>query len=85
MALYRDTNNKIHDDMDGMAAHLLPPGCILLGPQQAAQIQADIKAASDAAVLGQENFKALIRRRADALGNAGQHWEAIKLLKTIGE
>jgi predicted aminopeptidase len=34
---------------------------------------------------GDLNYKALIRRQADDLGNAGQYWEAIKLLKTIGE
>jgi hypothetical protein len=34
---------------------------------------------------GDLNYKALIRRQADDLGNASQYWEAIKLLKTIGE
>ena len=28
MALWKDTNNKVHDDMDGTALHLLPAGCV---------------------------------------------------------
>lgn len=28
MALYKDQQGNIHDDMDGTATHLLPPGCV---------------------------------------------------------
>jgi hypothetical protein len=85
MALHKDINNKIHDDMDGTAIHLLPQGCILINDAEVQVIRAAEKALADQAVLGELNYKALIRRQADDLGNAGQYWEAIKLLKTIGE
>jgi hypothetical protein len=85
MALHKDINNKIHDDMDGTAIHLLPQGCILINDAEVQAIRAAEKALADQAALGELNYKALIRRQADDLGNAGQYWEAIKLLKTIGE
>jgi hypothetical protein len=85
MALHKDTNNKIHDDMGGTALNLLPQGCIQITGVEAQAIRAAEKELADQAVLGETNYKALIRRQADDLGNAGQYWEAIKLLKTIGE
>jgi hypothetical protein len=85
MALHKDTNNKIHDDMGGTALNLLPQGCTPITNEAAQVIRAAEKALSDQSALGELNYKALIRRQADDLGNAGQYWEAIKLLKTIGE
>ena len=55
MSLYKDLNNKIHDDMDGTALHLLPTGCVLI-----TQAEADILRAPTAAeVLAANNAKAL--------------------------
>ena len=65
MALWKDSNNGIHDDMNGEAIHLLPAGCvpitkaeadILLAPQpptpqqQRDAIQAQINALEQAAI-----------------------------------
>jgi hypothetical protein len=85
MSIWKDQNNKLYDDMGGTAIHLLPQGCILINDAEVQAIRAAEKALAYQEALGELNYKALIRRQADDLGNAGQYWEAIKLLKTIGE
>ena len=35
MALHKDTNGNIHDDMGGDALHLLPPGCVAITQAEA--------------------------------------------------
>lgn len=54
MALWKDAQGKVHDDMNGIAVHLLPPECtpitqaeadaILNPPKTQAQIKAEIAA-----------------------------------------
>ena len=39
MAEYQATDGKIHNDMNGAALDLLPLGCVLLTPAQAAAIR----------------------------------------------
>lgn len=40
MALYKDQNNNVHDDMNGTALHLLPLGCIPITDEEAAILTA---------------------------------------------
>ena len=35
MALHKDLNGNIHDDMDGAAIHLLPQGCVEITDEEA--------------------------------------------------
>jgi len=57
MALHKDPNGNIHDDMDGAALHLLPAGCVEITQSEAdvlrAPTPAEILAASNAAILAQ--------------------------------
>lgn len=40
MALHRDLNGNLHDDMDGEALHMLPAGCVQLNTNEIAAIHA---------------------------------------------
>lgn len=40
MALYKDQNNNVHDDMGGAALHFLPQGCIPITKEEAAILTA---------------------------------------------
>ena len=85
MTLWKDTKNGIHDDMNGEAVALLPIGCVPITQGEVDAIHLADKAKNDAEILGRENYKALIRREADALDAAGEPYKAIKHLKLIGE
>lgn len=37
---HKDLQNRVHDDMDGAALHLLPVGCVQITDEEAAQLLA---------------------------------------------
>lgn len=39
MSLYKDSNNNIHDDMDGTATNLLPNDCVRITDEEAEVIR----------------------------------------------
>jgi len=82
MLSFKDSNDGYYEFADDAPtswyAHLTP-----CAPQATQQPTAQEQI--DAERLGIENYKALIRREADALDAAGEPYKAIKLLKTIGE
>ena len=59
MALHKDSNGQIHDDMDGAALHLLPVGCVLITQAEADALRAptpeQVKEAAIAAIKGRIN------------------------------
>jgi len=57
MALYKDKNGQVHDDMEGAAIHLLPVDCVPITDEEAAILRAptpqQLKALHNAEILFQ--------------------------------